>query len=73
MSKEPSLFPDPPQPDTAVQPTPSRDGAPRVLVPERNQIELRPVDLDATLAPEHPARAVGSAGGIERLTDSRDA
>jgi transposase len=28
------------------------------LVPQRNQIELRPVDLDATLAPEHPARAV---------------
>ena len=58
MSKEPSLFLDLPQPDTAVRPTPSRDGAPRVLVPQRSQIELRPVDLDATLAPEHPARAV---------------
>ena len=49
MSKEPSLFPDPPQPDTAVQPTPSRDGAPRLLLPQHNEIELWLVDLDATL------------------------
>ena len=27
-------------------------------MPQRNQIELRPVDLEATLAPEHPARNV---------------
>jgi len=49
MSKEPSLFPDLPQPDTAVPPTLRRDGAPRLLVPQRNQIELRPVDLDDVL------------------------
>jgi len=48
--------PDLPQSDTTVPPTPSRDGVPRV--PNRYQIELRPVDLDATLAPKHPARAV---------------
>ena len=58
MSKEPSLFPDLPVPDPALQPTPRSERAPRLLVPQRNQIELRPVDLEATLAPEHPARNV---------------
>jgi hypothetical protein len=33
-------------------------GAPRVMSPVRNQIELRPVDLDALLTPDHPARTV---------------
>jgi len=33
-------------------------GAPRVMVPQRNQIELRAVDLDALLAPDHAARTV---------------
>ena len=45
-------------PDPALQPTPRSERAPRLLVPQRNQIELRPVDLEATLAPEHPARNV---------------
>ena len=58
MSKEPSLFPDLPLPDPALQPTPRSERAPRLLVPRRNQIELRPVDLEATLGPEHPARSV---------------
>lgn len=58
MSNEPSLFPGLPLPDNAGQPPPSNKGAPRVLVPERNQIQLCPVDLEATLAPEHPARTV---------------
>ena len=58
MNKEPSLFPDLPLPDPALQPTPRSERAPRLLVPQRNQIELRPVDLEATLAPEHPARSV---------------
>jgi transposase len=58
MSKEPSLFPDLPLPDPALQATPRSERAPRLLVPQRNQIELRPVDLEATLAPEHPARSV---------------
>lgn len=30
----------------------------RVLYPQRHQIELRPVDLDAMLAADHPARTV---------------
>jgi transposase len=33
-------------------------GSPRLLYAERNQVELRPVDLDAALAPSHPARTV---------------
>ncbi len=33
-------------------------GAPRLREPARGQIELRPVDLDALLAAEHPARAI---------------
>ena len=33
-------------------------GAPRVMTPQRDQVELRPVDLDALLAPDHPARTV---------------
>ena len=57
MNKEPSLFPDLPLPDP-LQPTPRSERAPRLLVPQRNQIELRPVDLEATLASEHPARNV---------------
>lgn len=36
----------------------SAPGAPRVMSPVRNQVELRPVDLDALLAPQHPARTV---------------
>ena len=34
------------------------EGAARLLYAERHQVELRPVDLDATLAPDHPARTV---------------
>jgi len=34
------------------------DGTPRLLYAERHQVELRPVDLDAALAPNHPARTV---------------
>lgn len=36
----------------------SAPGAPRVMSPVRNQVELRPVDLDAMLAAQHPARTV---------------
>jgi len=34
------------------------EGAARLLYAERHQVELRPVDLDATLSPNHPARTV---------------
>src|SRR5213594_1541383 len=33
-------------------------GAPRMREPVRDQIELRPVDLDALIGPEHPARVI---------------
>lgn len=36
----------------------SVQGARRVMSPVRNQVELRPVDLDALLTPDHPARTV---------------
>jgi transposase len=35
-----------------------RVGEARVMSPQRHQVELRPVDLDALLAPDHPARTV---------------
>jgi len=34
------------------------EGAARLLYAQRHQVELRPVDLDATLPPNHPARTV---------------
>lgn len=33
-------------------------GAPRVMTPQRNQVELRAVDLEALLGPDHAARTV---------------
>lgn len=45
----------------AVEPSAARSvggGAPRVMSPQRDQIELRPVDLESLLAPDHPARTV---------------
>lgn len=42
----------------AAQAAASEQGTPRVMSPVRNQVELRPVDLDALLAPDHPARTV---------------
>lgn len=41
----------------AAQPV-TTGGAPRVMTPQRNQIELRAVDLEAVLAPDHAARTV---------------
>jgi transposase len=40
-----------------AQPT-KAGGAPRVMTPQRNQVELRAVDLEALLAPDHAARTV---------------
>jgi len=37
---------------------PRRVGQARVMSPQRHQVELRPVDLDALLAPDHAARTV---------------
>jgi transposase len=54
MSRD-GMFGDlPEEPRTEV----SAAGAPRLREPVRDQIELRPVDLDALLGPEHPARVI---------------
>lgn len=59
MSNQPPLFPELPDVSAETQGE-SRPGAgaPRVLSPVRDQLELRAVDLEATLGPEHPARTV---------------
>lgn len=44
--------------EAPVQVAASAQGAPRVMSPVRNQVELRPVDLDAMLGLAHPARTV---------------
>jgi transposase len=49
------LFGDLPETDVVASPA---MGAPRLREPVRDQIELRPVDLDALLAPEHAARVI---------------
>lgn len=65
MNEQTALFPSLPESKTVTQQASIRDQTPRVLVPQRNQIELRPVDLEATLGPEHPARSVWAF--VERL------
>ena len=49
------LFGDLPQSDAVEA---QGAGAPRLREPVRDQIELRPVDLDALIGPEHPARVI---------------
>jgi len=65
MSNQPSLFSDLPETEADLPIVPSSEREARVLVAQRNQIELRPVDLDSTLGPEHPARSVWAF--VERL------
>lgn len=43
--------------EAKIEPSPAK-GKPRLLVPNRAQIELRPVDLDSLLPLDHPARGV---------------
>jgi transposase len=48
-----------PQPEAEGKPEPAAvKGSPRLLLPNRAQVELRPVDLESLLPAEHPARAV---------------
>lgn len=51
-----TLFPMP-EPEVSAAP-PGVKGAPRVIGPNRAQMELRTVDLESLLPPDHPARAV---------------
>lgn len=65
MDEQTSLFPSLPQSSVAGSKRPSPTAAPRVLTAERNQIALRPVDLEATVGPEHAVRNVWAF--VERL------
>lgn len=51
-----TLFPISEPAEPKVSPEPG--GTPRLRMPNRSQIELRPVDLEALLPMDHPARAV---------------
>jgi len=65
MNQQSPLFPSLSENSSVTPQTPTQDHTPRVLVAERNQIELRAVDLDATLGPDHGARDVWAF--VERL------
>jgi transposase len=65
MSEQASLFPSSPESGLVPPHTPTNDAAPRMLMAQRNQIALRPIDLEATLGADHPARSVWAF--VERL------
>jgi transposase len=65
MDEQTSLFPSLPQSSAACSETRPPAGAPRVLTAQRDQIALRPVDLEATVGPEHAVRNVWAF--VERL------
>lgn len=65
MNQQSPLFPSLSEKSSVTPQIPTQDHTPRVLVAERNQIELRAVDLEATLGPDHGARDVWTF--VERL------
>jgi transposase len=65
MDEQTFLFPCLPESRAACSKTPPPDEAPRVLRAQRDQIALRPVDLEATVGPEHEVRNVWAF--VERL------
>src|ERR671919_915964 len=65
MDEQTSLFPSLSEIDAACSKTPPPAEVPRVLMAERNQIALRPLDLEATVGPEHAVRNVWAF--VERL------
>jgi len=69
MNKQPPLFPSLPEPTGPVVDEGKGTGRARVLVAVRDQLELRPMSLEATLGSEHPARSVWAF--VERLDLSR--
>ena len=56
--KEPTLFPLPDPQESLTMSMPPEERHPRLLRPNRAQVEWRPVALDALLAEDHPARAL---------------
>ena len=65
MNEQGSFFPSLPESSSVGSEAPGPAGTPRVLMAERNQIALRPVDLEATVGPEHAVRGVWAF--VERL------
>lgn len=65
MNEQSMLFATLPESAAVIESSASGEAPPRVLLGERNQIELRAVDLDATIALDHPARNVWAF--VERL------
>jgi transposase len=65
MNEQGSFFPSLPESSSVRSEAPAPAGTPRVLMAERNQIALRPVDLEATVGPEHAVRGVWAF--VERL------
>jgi transposase len=65
MNEQALLFASLPESAAVTEPSATAEGAPRVLLAERNQIELRAVDLEATISLDHPARNVWAF--VERL------
>lgn len=58
MNEQSMLFATLPESAAVNQSSAGAQGVARVLLAERNQIELRAMDLDATIALDHPARNV---------------
>ena len=65
MNEQAMLFASLPESAAVSEPSATAEPAPRVLLAERNQIELRAVDLEATICLDHPARNVWAF--VERL------
>jgi transposase len=65
MNEQSSLFPSLSESSSVPSQAPTQAGAPRVLMAQRNQIALRPMDLEATVGPEHTVRNVWAF--VERL------
>lgn len=65
MKEQATLFQSLPESSSVPSEAPAPAGTPRVLMAERNQIALRPVDLEATVGPEHAVRSVWAF--VERL------
>lgn len=65
MSEQSSLFPWLPESRSVAVQTSTAAGAARVLMAQRNQIALRPMDLEATVGAEHAVRDVWAF--VERL------
>ena len=65
MNEQAMLFASLPESAAVTESSATAEPAPRVLLAERNQIELRAVDLEATISLDHPARNVWAF--VERL------